>query len=386
MKKTILLTLLLLFFGISVYAQDPGQLTDKELAGGLFNVGNTKELKTAFKKAEMGKTVNCVIIGSMIAAGSGATDWSSSWVGQVSKRIYKKYPYVNFKAQDYSMYMSDPEQGAMLLPSLMKDDPVDIAFVAYSETTAYSKAAYEGIIRQFLQKNAAVICILPPADPSCVSEQKDLIKYYNVTGVSVTDALGIEPSDNAYAVENGLLNSKNQPTDLFYSYVSQIIINKLIDTNLHGSKKAVMPDPLVSDDYQYTGFVSPGKTRPSINKGFRLRTDPNTWGAYNSYRKMWVANDPESRLDTEFEGTGCSIVIKKRAIQGGYLLVSVDNASPVSVNCSYPDGWDTWNLYNIASGLKPGKHTVTLTVSDDIPQGSSDTYVQVCGILSCGDK
>ncbi len=384
MKKLYLLSLLLLLLGVYAFAQEPAELSAKQLDSGLFNRGNTNELRTAFKKALFGRRVNGVIIGSMIAAGSGATDWNSSWVGQVSKRIYKKYPYVDFKLEDYSMYMSDPEQGAMLLPGLMKDSPVDIAFVAYSEFTDNSKAAYEGIIRQLMQKNAAIVCILPPAGPECVSEQKELIKYYNVTGVSALDALGLEPSDNAAAESLGLLNAKGQPTDLFYSCVSQIIINKLIEPGLKGSKKAALPEPLTTDAYQFTDFVSPGRTRAAVNQGFRLRTDPNTWGAYNSYRKMWVANEPGSRLETEFSGTGCAVVIKKRATQGGYLLVSVDNAAPVPVNCSYPDGWDTWNMYNIASGLTPGKHTVTLSVSDEIPEGSLDTYVQVCGIMSFG--
>ena len=184
--------------------------------------------------------------------------------------------------------------------------------------------------------------------------------------------------------ENDFFNDKKQPTDLFYSYVSQIIIDKLISRSLKSGKKYRMPEPLVSDVFQYTSFVSPAAVRPEGNSGFRLRTEQNTWGAYNQYRKMWVANEPGSVLTCTADGTYIDIVIKKRATDGGYLLVSVDGGEPVTVDCSYPDGWDTWNRYNVASGLRPGQHKVTLTVSDRIPEGSSDSYVQVCGIMTGG--
>ncbi len=157
-----LCVLILMLMSVSLFAQAPETLTGDQLSKGLVNMGNTRNLKTVFFNAGLGREVSCAVIGSQIAAGSGSSNWNSNWTGIVSKAIYKKYPYIKLTLNDLSMYMSDPEQGAMLLPALLEDSPVDLAFVAYSETDDQSQAAYEGIIRQLLSLGAAVVCILPP--------------------------------------------------------------------------------------------------------------------------------------------------------------------------------------------------------------------------------
>ncbi|MBR4748181.1 MAG: hypothetical protein IK083_01235 [Abditibacteriota bacterium] len=381
MKRLCVLILTLL--SVSLFAQAPETLTGDQLAKGLVNLGNTRNLQTVFFNADHGKEISCAVIGSQIAAGSGSSSWNSNWIGIVSKAIYKKHPYINLKVNDCSMYMSDPEQGAMLLPALLKSDPLDLAFAAYSETDEYSKAACEGIIRQLLARGSAIIWILPP-DREAAREQTELIKHYGIVGVDALKAVEDSIDSGLIDPETDFFNEKHQPTDLFYSYVAQIITDKLIDHSVKSGKKYVMPEPLVSDLFEYTSFVSPARTRPLSSNGFRLRTEPNTWGAYNQYRKMWVANEPGSAMTCQAEGTYIDIVIKKRATDGGFIEVSVDGGEPVMVDCSYPDGWDTWNRYNVASGLKPGLHEVTLTVSEEIPQGSTDTYVQVCGLMTGG--
>ncbi|MPN06911.1 hypothetical protein SDC9_154168 [bioreactor metagenome] len=140
-----------------------------------------------------------------------------------------------------------------------------------------------------------------------------------------------------------------------------------------------LPPPLISDVFEHCKLFDREDLQPTANRGWTFRE------VKPAKHSGWESAEPGSVFEFKVEGE--RIFISWWCFRGamGMASVTVDDGKPVVL-----DGWTsaTWGGYRntraVATGLKPGMHTVKIELLDKKHPESTGHQFRIQGIGSAG--
>ncbi len=344
----------------NVYVTD--ELVDGSLLdAALYNEGNTYRFKELMKKAERGEEIVIATLGGSITEGTGASSSANCYASLVADYLRSAFPTATVTLKNAGIGATGSAIGVYRLGAdILAHDP-DLVIVEYAvnDTEAWegfdSKETYENIVRQCLEKGAAVISLCVPAGADGTSIKhgvqnihKEVGAHYNIPVISVSDALKQAFLDGTVVWSQFGADSVHPNNDghkTIASFVNAYLARAFADIGTEGSDE-VLPAPLTSEIFKNAAYYSSADITP-VSYGSFAATDNSGWF---QFKGSWVSDGGSEVDPIVFELTDCKTVslMYLRTVTGsGYSdgRVTVEaggQKTEINLNAEA----DTWGKYS----------------------------------------
>ncbi len=345
-------------------------------------------LPNFLQKVAAGKTTKVAYLGGSITAAPGWRAQSRAWLQQ-------KYPNAKFEEIHAAIGGTGSDLGVFRLQRDVLQHKPDLLFVEFAVNDGGAQPiqihrAMEGIIRQTWKADPETdICYVYTLTdkmlgdlqsgkmPRAASAMEELADHYQIPSIH----FGVEVAKLEAAGELIFKAPKPKDTAAKPIVFSTDGVHPHVETGhrlyveaiarswpkITAASKTARPHQLVAplrqDNWEQAKIVS---IRPEMLTGEWNNLDANHPLAKRFQRNMpelYQAVSPGAKLSFQFEGTAAAI-FDVLGPDGGQLSVQLDESKPAMRNRI--DGYCTYHRMsklNIGTDLKPGSHTVTITLT-----------------------
>lgn len=346
--------------------------------------GNLNNSRLQF---EQKKTGNVAFLGGSITEAAG-------YRPMVYENLKKRFPNTVFTFTNAGIGSTCSNTGAFRLErDVLKHGPVDLLFVEFAVNDdqdghlnrTEAIRGMEGVIRHARLQNPNLDIVMTfmvnehilaqlqkGEQPVSIAAHDEVAKHYQVPTISVAREMTaqIAAGTMTYAQYGGVHPGP----------VGQALIARMMDELFSRVWSATLPktaqlvahflpaQPLDTLSYFAGRFMDVRQAKASKEWTYGI-PDFNTLPGKMSPRwktiPMLSATEPGAEVNVEFEGTALGAFILAGP-NAGIVEVSVDGglSRPINLFGSYSGGWQyPWTVM-LATDLKPGKHQVTLRMSD----------------------
>ncbi|MBV9864549.1 MAG: SGNH/GDSL hydrolase family protein [Abitibacteriaceae bacterium] len=356
-------------------------------ARSLVSVGDTARLQRVLAKARHGENVTVTVIGGSITQGAKATKEENRYGNRVAQWWRETFPQTKVEFVNAGIGATGSNYGALRAQRDLLSHRPDLVITEYAVNDPNDQSAaetLEGLTRQILaQPNHPALLLLFMMNQSGGNAQEWLSKvgtHYELPMISYRDALWPEIQAKRLKWED-ISADEVHPNNMGHEYAAKFVTDFLAtvlkalppDEGLPATK--VMPPPLFTDLFQHVALFEGEALKPTHNSGWTLDMPSHSW----------TADEPGSRL--EFDVEGQAILLMDWHFRGplGKARMQIDDR-PAIVR----DGWfdQTWGGYRatteLARGLAPGKHHVSIEVLEDKNPQSTGHEFRVFGLGVAG--
>jgi lysophospholipase L1-like esterase len=343
-------------------------------------------------KVEAGNEVKVAYLGGSITAAPGWRVQSREW-------LQKKYPNAKFAEINAAIGGTGSDLGVFRLERDVLRHKPDLLFVEFAVNDGGASPerihkAMEGIVRQMWAADPNTdICyvytltekMLPDLQsgkmPQAATAMEQLADHYGIPSIHFgVEVARLESSGDLVFKAPKPKNVAEARPMIFSSdgvhphvdtghrlYVEAIARSWPKFTAAGGNVQPhELGTPLRTDHWQMARLVS---IRPDMLKGDWVKLPLDHQVAKRFQRNMpelYQAASPRATLSFQFEGTSVG-VFDILGPDGGHLSMQLDDSKPANRNRI--DGYCTYHRMsqlNVGSELKPGLHTVTITLSPSL--------------------
>jgi len=326
------------------------------LARSVVSPGDTSRVERVLAKARRGEPITVAVVGGSITAGARASTREKNYGALRARRdLLARQP--DFVVIEYGV--NDVNQQA-------------------------SAETLEGLVRQIIkQPNQPAVALLFMMNRSGGNAQEwhgKVGQHYRLPMLSFRDALWPEIEAGRIRwedVEADMVHPNDRGHAFAARLVTELLSKVLKDLPADDRLPPIgpVPQPLLSDLFEHVALFEADALKPAANEG---------WG-FDGKAKCWKSDRPGSRIVFEIEGR--VLLLMDWHIRGpmGKAKVQVDD-QPATVRDAWFD--QTWGGYRqtseLARGLPPAKHRVTLEIlPEKAPQSQGDQY-RVLGLGAAG--
>ena len=337
------------------------------------------------------KEFRAAFLGGSITEGVGCSTTSKRYTSQIVERLNRRLPEINFIEINAGVGGTPSALGLFRLDYEVLSKNPDILFVefAVNDTGAEVQMSryLEGIVRNarrrypelpivFLYTYGAHIINTTRENPSFViKEQTKVADAYGIPhinmGYDLYDKIMDYGGDNlVYTVDGG------HPNDAGYSVYADSIMRDLfrVDFTFEFPK-----DHITNVEFPH----------PVLMPCMDIEKLPEGWGlsgrtlTANQSLHYIFSDIPGASITFEFEGTACGLYIRIEK-DGGQARVTIDGKDMglISFWDRFSPDLDRDGFLHIAEGLKYGKHTFTVTVSDEKKPLSEGHVARIAAFLA----
>lgn len=351
-------------------------------------------LNNAGLKFEKEKTGRIVFLG-------GSITYNSGWRDSVCQYFQQEFPKTDFDFINVGIPSMGSTPGAFRFErDVLKNGKVDLLFVEAAVNDDTNKTApdeivrgMEGIVRH--AKTANPLCdivIMHFADPGKMDNYRNGIipeviqlhervaEHYNISTINLAKEITERIDAGEFDWENDFKDLHPSPfgQNIYFLSMKQFLANCFNSVDFDGKQFVTeMPAPL--DKFSYSNGILVQPNPPKTIKGWKFVENwkpENNKGTRSNYVDvpMLVGEYPGKIVKFQFRGNAVGIAVAAGP-DAGIIEYSVDNSdwkkldlfSDWSENLYLP-----W-FYTLDSGLKNGKHTLQIRLTDDKNPKSTGT-------------
>jgi lysophospholipase L1-like esterase len=342
-------------------------------------------LANSANKFEKEKSGRVVFLG-------GSITYNSGWRDSVCNFIQKKYPETKFDFINAGVPSMGSTPGAFRFENdVLKNGKVDLLFLEAAvnddtnqmESTEISRAM-EGIVRHAKKANPMCdIVIMHFVDPGKIEDYKNgkvpeviqrhekVAEHYNISTINLAREVTERIDADEFNWENDFKDLHPSPFGQnIYAQSIKLFLESALKSNL--SENAIiaeMPEPL--DKYSYSNGILVEPNPPKPIKGWQMVENWNPAdgkGTRANYINvpMLVGEYPGKIIKFQFKGNAVGIAVAAGP-DAGIIEYSIDES-----DWKKQDLFTQWSsglylpwFYTLGSGLKAGKHTLQIRLTDE---------------------
>jgi len=358
--------------------------------------GNLKNSQIQFERNKKGR----------VAFLGGSITYNGGWRDSVMAYLAQRFPETDFEFIAAGIPSMGTTPAAFRLErDILSKGPIDLLFeeaAVNDATNGRSKEeqikAMEGIIRHAKKENPALDIIMMHfvdpdkmddyrmgKEPPVITNHNQVAEHYQVSVINLAKEVTARIDKGEFSWEQDFKNLHPSPFGQgVYAHSMIQFLERAYSGHLDSDDKIqaqVLPAKLHPASYDSGSLIDIHTLKPG--KGWTL--NPN-WepgdgtGTRSNYTKvpMLIAEEPGSSLQMKFEGNAIGIAFAAGQ-DAGMIKYRIDK-----------NEWQTLNLftrwsqhlhlpwyYTLASGLSPGKHTLSLEIS---PQKDEQSNGHACRI------
>jgi lysophospholipase L1-like esterase len=342
-------------------------------------------LENSANKFEKEKSGRIAFLGGSITYGEG-------WRDSVCNFIQKKYPETKFDFINAGVPSMGSTPGAFRFEmDVLKNGQVDLLFLEAAVNDDVNKAtaveitrAMEGIVRH--SKIANPLCdiiIMHFVDPGKIEDYKNgkvpeviqlhekVAEHYNVSTINLAKEVTERIDAGEFDWENDFKDLHPSPFGQnIYAQSIKLFLESALKSNLsENAIMAEMPKPL--DKYSYSNGILVEPNPPKPIKGWQMVENWNPAdgkGTRANYINvpMLVGEYPGKIIKFQFKGNAVGIAVAAGP-DAGIIEYSIDES-----DWKKQDLFTQWSsglylpwFYTLDSGLKAGKHTLQIRLTDE---------------------
>jgi len=205
-------------------------------------------------------------------------------------------------------------------------------------------------------------------------------KHYDLPMVSYRDLLW--PEIEAKRMEwKDISPDTVHPNDLGHAYAGKLLCTILdrARTSSVKSPASTLPEPLLTDAFQYTSLFEADVLKPVIKKGWEFDSS-------QARNKCFKSGKPGSVI--EFDVIGEKIFLTYWKIRGamGKVKISVDGGEPSVCDAWFDQTWGGYRCMEMIAAGKPGKHRVQVELLAEKNPASTGNEFRILCLAAAGVK
>lgn len=357
------------------------------LARSVVSRGDTSRVERVLAKARRGEPITVAVIGGSITAGARASTREKNYGSVLAAWWRHTFPKVEVTLVNAGIGATGSNYGALRARRDLLARRPDFVVIEYGVNDVNQQASaetLEGLVRQILkQPNQPAVALLFMMNRSGGNAQEwhgKVGQHYHLPMLSFRDALWPEIQADRTRwedVEADMVHPNDRGHAFAARLVTELLAKVLKDMPADDRLPPIgpVPQPLLSDLFEHVALFEADALKPAANEGW----------AFDAKAKCWKSDRPGSRIVFEIDGR--VLLLMDWHIRGpmGKAKVRVDDQA-----ATVRDGWfdQTWGGYRqtseLARGLTPGKHRVTLEIlPEKNPQSPGHEY-RVLGLGAAG--
>jgi len=369
-------------------AQDEAQIAARSLV----TMGDTSRLQHVLAKARRGEEVVVAVIGGSITAGAVATTEESRWGNLVAKWWRGTFPQTSIRFINAGIGATGSNLGAHRAPSQLLIHKPGFVVAEYGVNDGNTQDAaetLEGLTRQILRlPNRPAMMLLFTMNNAGGNAQEwhgKIGEHYGLPMVSFRDALWPEIEAGRMKwedVEGDVVHPNDRGHAYCAAFIARVLSAVLTDLPPDDRLPALspLPDPLLSDVFEFTSFANADALQPAANQGWQ---PGDMW----PFGKTWEASAPGSALEFDVEGTCVSVAFWRIKGDMGRARAQVDDAPPVTLEGWFEADWGGYSSYQtVARDLLPGRHRLRIEVLPDRAEQSNGHKFVLQLVMTAGLK
>lgn len=351
---------------------------------------DTTRIFKAMVKARNGEDITIGVFGGSITAGSLASTEDKRWANLITYWWKETFPESNISLVNAGIGGTGSDIGVhRIYNDLLKYNPdfivIEFAVNDAGMNSTYVQQMMEGIVRQILKTDAAIMFLLLKMEiwGTAQDDHKAVGNYYQVPMVSFVDLI-----DSALYADGKILRDVYgddpgvHPNDLGMQYIADFIIDEFneIYNNLPadtaiGEIIDTLPNPLVTDIYEYTYQYTNYDLVPLTNS------------CWTTTGNGWKASETGSEISFKIDGNAISIMYSRHNTNNrGRAEVWVDDAAPVVLDAYWTETWGPAAVFSLlGENYTDGEHVLHLKVIDVTSAGSEGHLFELLNVLKAGN-
>lgn len=372
---------------------EPAGVDEKQIfERSLVSMGDTARLQHVLAKARRGERVVIGVIGGSITQGASATTEENRWGNRVAAWWRARFPRAEVAFVNAGIGATGSNIGAHRAQAHLLAHRPDLVVAEFGVNDGNSQEfaeTLEGLVRQVLkQPNRPALMLLFTMHRNGTNAQEwhgKVGRHYGLPMVSFRDAIWPE-------IEAGRLKWEDveadevHPNDRGHQYCADFVtalidrVLKELPDDAHLPAVKPVPAPLFSDLFEHATFFNADTLKPVRNEGWSLG---DAW----PFGKCWEATQPGSTLEFDVEGTAISVTFLRVKGDTGVATAQVDDRPPVKLVGWFAATWGGYSAWElVARDLKPGKHRLRITLTDEKPGTSQGHKFQLHTVMAAGLK
>ncbi len=386
-----LLTTLLIITAITMpllaCAQAPGEEAIFERS--LVTLGDTSRVQHVLAKARRGEDICVAVIGGSITAGAVASTIENRWGNLVAEWWRQQFSdseitFVNAGIGATGSNLGTHRAERQLL--VHEPDFVVAEYGVNDPNTEFAAETLEGLTRQILKlpndPGMMLIFTMHQNGGNAQEWHGKIGDHYGLPMVSFRDAIWPEIEAGRLTwedVEGDVVHPNDRGHQYMADFLGQALDMILADLPADDDlpEIAAIPDPLISDTFEFTTFQTADELTPTTNEG---------WGAFDTwFGKGWEATEPGSVLEFEVEGTCVSLAHFTIKGDMGRARVTIDGEDAGTMDGWFGQDWGGYCNFHLAKrDLAPGKHVVRVELLDEKAAESNGHKFQLWLVMTAG--
>jgi lysophospholipase L1-like esterase len=358
----------------------------------LVSMGDTTRLERVLTKARAGEPVTIGVIGGSITGGASASSEENRWGNRVAQWWRETFPGSEIAFVNAGIGATGSDMAAHRAQrDLLRHNPdfVVVEFAVNDGINAHPAETLEGLVRQILswptQPAVMQLFTMNNQGQNTQDAHERVGRHYGLPMVSFRDAYWPEVASGRITWEDIEADTVH-PNDRGHGYCAQLVTS-VLDCVLAEApaadavpEPAPLPEPLISDVFEYTAMLTSETTAPVENQGWTPCPSRHLIGP------GWTSSTPGSTIRFEFEGDSAALVYYRVKGDVGMAKARADERAPIELDAYFPQDWGGgFTPYAfVARDLGPGTHTLTVEVLDKKDPKSNAHEFTVCAVMIGG--
>lgn len=349
---------------------------------GIINVGNLVRFHRVMKKALAGEAITVGFIGGSITAGSASSTLKTCYAYLVSTWWKKKFPESQVNYINAGVGATTSKFGvARVEEDLLCLNP-DVVFAEFSVNdtdTDLFQETFEGLIRRVL---------IHPSEPALFmfnnvfydsgynaqSIHNQVGQYYDLPIVSVKESI-YEEIVRGKIIASYITPDNLHPNDVGHQLVAGVItnlLNRIYEMVVQNRVECLtyeIPESTITANRYMTSIRHNVKTSNPVLHGF-TGDEKVKENQFDVFRYGWYGKTVGDSIRFEVEGSVISAQYRKYAIHPApiaRMVIDGDNENVFILDANFDETWgDCLYLHDIVDYGKPGKHTIEITILEEI--------------------
>lgn len=371
---------------IGPYAYSEYTTSQQIIDDALIHGGNTDRIIAAMQRASRGEDIKIGVIGGSITWGASA-DIDKTYAKKIYRWWKKKFPDCNVKLVNAGKSGTGSIIGVHRIQQDILDMDVDFVVVEFAVNDTDKKEAieaYENIIRQVLEHESkpGLMLLMMCADKGYSSEESkiEIGLHYDVTILSYKSSV-YAAVERGEIIWEDIADDFIHPDNQGHLMIAEIIIYNLEQLSNKIDDEVVLdieiPQPITDAYYTNTKLLTNETLDVSVLGGFE-KDNNASWVLPLGYRA--VTNGKEMVFEVEAK----TIVLVYNQIvngMGANVLVTIDGKEYGIVTSKSPFEWEAITSTEILREKDVEKHTIKLTLLDEIPEGCTGEEFKLLAVM-----
>lgn len=328
---------------------------------------DTSRIYNVLAKARAGDTVNIVMIGGSITAGSLASSVDNRYTNLVTTWWKTTFPDATINLINSGIGGTGSDVGTFRIQDdVLKYDPdfvlIEFAVNDAGKNSQYVQKMLEGIVRQLLKTETAIMFLMLKMEDgsNAQTDHKIIGNAYKIPMISFVDLIGPALTKDGKTLRDIYGDNPGvHPNDLGMQYTANFIIDelKINYNNLPNDENipAINTDlqaPLVTNTFENTYKYNQKTLVPSVNTG---------WTLSNS---GWTGDTPGEEMTFEIDGNAIAIqYTRHNTTERGRVEIWLDDLPHSTLDAYWTETWGPATVFQLmAENLTDTIHTLHIKV------------------------